>query len=150
MALMPKRRPLFQVNPSTRPGKDYNVGGISHQEPCGKAVFGPLNRPSLMSLARKDGNTVLRFHTRCGSQGALLHAILVDGIIEKSKEPPSLRTPLFGSSGKQGTVLNTSSPPELNKSSNGREHLIRCCNVSALRPTERSYREQHSGWEPQS
>ena len=87
---MPKRCPLFQINPSIKPGKDYNEGGISHQEPCGKAVFGPLNRPSLMSLARKDGNTVLRFHALCGSQGALLHAILVDGMIERIEGKPEL------------------------------------------------------------
>src|ERR1039458_1796155 len=83
--------PLVQISPSTRLGKDYNEGGISHQEPCGKAVFGPLNRPSLMSLARKDGNTVLRLHTLlCGSQGGLLHAILVDGMIEKIEGRPEL------------------------------------------------------------
>jgi hypothetical protein len=43
-----------------------------------------------MSLARKDGNSVLRFHALCGSQGALLHAILVDGIIKRIEGRPEL------------------------------------------------------------
>jgi hypothetical protein len=43
-----------------------------------------------MSLARKDGNSVLRFHALCGSQGALLHAILVDGMIERIDGRPEL------------------------------------------------------------
>ena len=36
-----------------------------------------------------------------------------------------MRTPLFAGSGKQGTFLNISSPPKVNKSSSGREKLVR-------------------------
>jgi hypothetical protein len=36
-------------------GKDYNEDGICHQEPSGQLFIGPLNHPSLMSLAGKDG-----------------------------------------------------------------------------------------------
>jgi hypothetical protein len=43
-----------------------------------------------MSLARKDGNTVVPLHALCGSQGALLHAILVDGMIERIEGRPEL------------------------------------------------------------
>src|SRR5260370_3941093 len=70
--------------------KLYTRIGISHQEPSGQLFFGPLNRPSLMSLARKDGNSMLRYHALCGSQAALLHAILVDGMIERIEGRPEL------------------------------------------------------------
>jgi hypothetical protein len=57
-----------------------------------------------MSFARKDGSTVLPFHTPCGSQGALLHAILVDGRIEKLEGRPELADAAVENQRKAGHV----------------------------------------------
>ena len=57
-----------------------------------------------MSLARKDGNTVLRFDTLCGSQVALFHAILVDGMIEKIEGRPELANAAVENQRKAGHV----------------------------------------------
>ena len=39
-------------------GSCYTEGGIFHQEPYGKLFSGPFSRPSLRSLAGKDGSTL--------------------------------------------------------------------------------------------
>jgi hypothetical protein len=57
-----------------------------------------------MSLARKDGNSVPRFHALCGSQGASLHAILVDGMIERIDGRPQLADAAVKNQRKAGHV----------------------------------------------
>jgi hypothetical protein len=57
-----------------------------------------------MSLARKDGNSVLSLHPLCWSQGASLHAILVDGMIERIEGRPELADAAVENQRKAGHV----------------------------------------------
>jgi hypothetical protein len=51
----------YEDNSPQYAGKDYYKDGISHQAPSGQLLFGPLNRPSLMLPARKDGKSCSDF-----------------------------------------------------------------------------------------
>ncbi len=105
--------PLVQINPSTRPGKDYNEDGISHQEPCGKAVFGPLNRPSLMSLAKKEREPM----PLTPAQKSLLE----DWLMKHGEDPQRCPAPAEGSIGEtqEPVPLNPTQHPLLEKWSKG-------------------------------
>ena len=92
---------------------------------------------------------MLRLHTLlCASQGALLHAILVDGMIEKIEGRPELAEAAVCRQRKAGHLSEylfaAKSEQEFERKRKVSPQL------SAFRPTERSHCEQHYCRKPQS